>query len=152
MGQAWSSHWPPTGVPDREGRKGEGSRTQGILETQNLQEVHSRSQPWGQGFRVWFRIGQESPTPCPPQAWREKKDNWSRPAFLLFSQTSYPDSDFIIRKKKKDSEKEVRGSRRRLGGEQEGPFWPQFVACEMGIVLNFVLPERTRCLTLGGTE
>ena len=26
VGQAWSSHWPPTGVPDREERKGEGSR------------------------------------------------------------------------------------------------------------------------------
>lgn len=51
-----------------------------------------------------------------------KTDNWSQPAFLLFSQTSYPVQISSLGEKKKDSEKEVRGSRRRLGGEQEGPF------------------------------
>ena len=141
VGQAWSSHWPPTGLPDREGRKGEGSRTQGILESQNLQEVQSGSQPWGQGLRIWFRIGQECPTSCPPQARREKQTTGLGQLSCYSAKPPTQIQISSLGKKKKDSEKEVRGSRRRLGWEQEGPFWSQFVACGMGIVLNFILPR-----------
>lgn len=53
----------------------------------------------------------------------EKNRQLVSASFLAIQPNLLPSSDFIIRgKKKKDSEKEVRGSRRRLGGEQGGPF------------------------------
>ena len=68
------------------------------------------------GFEDLVQDWPGMPHPLSSSGSERKTDNWSRPGFLLFSQTSYPDSYFIIRKKKKkDSEKEVRGSRRRLG-------------------------------------
>lgn len=121
IGQHGHGPGPASSLPTcREGRQEEGSRIQGTLESQNLWEVRGGSGRRGQGLRVWFRIGQECPTPYPPPAWRGKKTNWSQPALSLLGQTSYPDSDFIIRVKKKKK----RISRRRREGLGGG--WPEW--------------------------
>lgn len=44
--------------------------------------------PRGAGLRVWSRVGQGRPIPCPPRPGFQL-------AFFSLSQTSYPDSDFI---------------------------------------------------------
>lgn len=78
--------------------KGGGSRTRGSQNPSTVPwGVWAGAGPGGEALRVWFRIGQECPAPCPPRAWRGKLTNWFLPAFFPLSQTSYPDADFIMR-------------------------------------------------------